>query len=1053
VTSGGQGETVEPGLRDHLITERDRAELASIESSRLEIGDLPRTDAPRRLGYYLKAVAERLLAGKLDDEATEVDSLAATVNGLITSLADGTPLPEDQLTLPPEVLQGIRAQPSGRLAAAPQLPPRPTIPLTTSDLLYNGRGQPTLGAELQLEIESADRIDLICAFVIWTGVRILLEPLRRLVERGGQLRVITTTYMGVTEPRAVNALTDLGADVRIAFDAPTTKLHAKAWLLERAAGLSTAFVGSSNLSRSALHDGLEWNVRLANADAGHVIESVRRTFLSHWESDLFEAYDPERDVERLRGSLKAHQKGGHGRIVFAGLDVHPLRHQQWMLDDLTRERERHDRHRNLIVAATGTGKTVVAALDYRRLREQAGRDLSLLFVAHRRRILDQSQATFQAVMRDGNFGEFWGGGERPVAGRHVFAMIQSLDSETVAAIPADAYDVVIVDEFHHAAAPSYRALLESLRPTELLGLTATPERLDGEDVTTWFDGRIAHELRLWDAIEQGFLAPFQYFGVADGTDLSTLEWRRGAYRTRDLEERFVHDDELANRRTAKLLDAIQSLVLDPGTMRALGFCVSVEHAKYMAARFTAAGVPSLAISGETPDDQRDAALRQLTSGDLRVVFSVDVLGEGVDAPAVDTLLMLRPTQSPTVFAQQLGRGLRLAPNKRCLTVIDLIGQQHRSFRFDRRYRALLDARHGSVSVQLEDGFPFLPSGCHIELDRVSRDIVLANLKQVAVLGQWRTLVDDLSGMGDANLARFLRDTDRIPEDLYRDRNRNWTRLRRDAGLATHGPGSAELEPVVLGAMHRLLHVDDPERVEYYSGLLGRPAPPSLSSLSARHRRLLSMLYFSLFGTQRRFDSLEDGLAELWRQEAARAELLELLAVLDERSETIGRPLGLGRDVPVATHARYALVEILAAFDIGSVARPPQVREGVKWVEDASTDLLFVTLNKSEQDYSPTTMYRDYAISPTLFHWESQSTTAEHSATAQRYIHHRRRGSNVVIFVRDRAKLPNGATSPYVCLGRANYVSHQGSRPLAVTWELEHAMPESLFSMARAVAAA
>ena len=464
--------------------------------------------------------------------------------------------------------------------------------------------------------------------------------------------------MGATEKRAVDELVALGAEVRVAFDARTTKLHAKAWLIERGSGLSTAFVGSSNLSHTALFDGLEWNVRLSEVDAGHIVERVRMSFESHWASEHFELYDPAINGEALEAALREHDRRSLGEtstISFANLDVRPYPHQQRMLDALTVERERHDRHRNLVVAATGTGKTVVAALDYRQLLARAGKDLSLLFVAHREEILDQSLATYRAVLRDGTFGEKHGGGH-VAAGRHVFAMIQSLGDARVEAIDPTAFDVVVVDEFHHAAASTYDRLLRRLQPKELLGLTATPERMDERDVTEWFDHRIAVELRLWEAIDQGFLVPFQYFGVADGTDLRDLTWRRGGYAVDDLSNLLTNDDF----RVAKLLQAIERIVLDPSSMKALGFCVSKDHAHYMARKFVDAGLQSIALTGDDAPDVRAQALRDLQAGRLRCVFSVEVLGEGVDVPDVDCLLLLRPTSSATVFTQQLGRGLRRA---------------------------------------------------------------------------------------------------------------------------------------------------------------------------------------------------------------------------------------------------------------------------------------------------------------------------------------------------------------------------------------------------------
>ena len=537
----------------------------------------------------------------------------------------------DLLELPPELLLGVTSG-TGSSLATDELPPRPAIALSASDILVNGSGQPTLGTELKAELQSASQVDLICAFVIWTGVRIVREELADLVRRGGRVRVITTTYMSATEPKALDALVDLGAEVRVAYDARITKLHAKAWLLEREGGLTTAFTGlptsrtppcwtvSSGMSGS--RNGRRVPDQSSPGNLRHPLGKrsiLIPTIPAGWR--------------RLRKALgqNAQRRSGETTVAFHGLDVHPYPHQQRMLDKLAVERGLHGRHKNLVVAATGTGKTVVAALDYRDLRSRAGKDLSLLFVAHRRRILDQSRAMFRAVLRDESFGELMGDDKRPEVGRHVFAMVQSLDVAAIDQLVPDEYDVVVIDEFHHAAAPTYRRLLDHLNPEELLGLTATPERMDGQDITEWFGGRIAVELRLWEAIDQGFLTPFQYFGIADGTDLRNLEWRRGGYATAELEKVLTGDD----MRVAKLLEGLNSIVAEPQEMRALGFCVSVAHAEYMAQKFTEAGLASLAISGTTPSDERDAALRRLSSGELRVLFSVDVLGEGVDVPAVD----------------------------------------------------------------------------------------------------------------------------------------------------------------------------------------------------------------------------------------------------------------------------------------------------------------------------------------------------------------------------------------------------------------------------------
>ena len=401
---------VSAGLREELITRALDELLAAIGGGRVERRELEAAEARPFLAKHLAALTAEWLATSSDPDQ------AALVNQLAEHLGPEF-LERYALRPPPGLLTGIR--PEARGLAAPALPDRPQIPLTANELLVNDRKQPSIGSQLKAELQSTTHVDLICAFVIWSGVVILLDELRDVIARGGAIRVITTTYMGATEAKAVKALCELGASVRIAFDAQRTKLHAKAWILHRPHGLTTAFVGSSNLSRSAMHAGLEWNVRLAEAEAASVINRMRGTFDTYWGDDSFEEFVPDRDLDRLEHALRRQRGGMRDTLgeTFTGLDVIPHPHQRRMLEDLMVQRDRHNRHQNLVVAATGTGKTVIAALDYAALVRQAGRPLRLLFVAHREQILGQSRATFRAVLKNPSFGEILAGGRRPEARR------------------------------------------------------------------------------------------------------------------------------------------------------------------------------------------------------------------------------------------------------------------------------------------------------------------------------------------------------------------------------------------------------------------------------------------------------------------------------------------------------------------------------------------------------------------------------------------------------------------------------------------------------------
>ncbi|WP_194718322.1 DUF3427 domain-containing protein [Arthrobacter ipis] len=939
---------------------------------------------------------------------------------------------------------------------------RPSTKLSDSALLTNSKDEPNLAAELRTEIESADTVDLLCAFIRWTGLRLLEPALEQLKDRGVKLRVITTTYMGATERRAIDHLVQrYGAEVKISYETHSTRLHAKAWLFRRNSGFHTAYVGSSNLSSAALLDGLEWNVRLSSVATPDLLKKFEVTFDSYWEQRAFHSYDPARDADRLDAALA---RNG-GKLTAApdaatGLEVEPFLHQVEMLEDLEAERDK-GHHRNLLVAATGTGKTVIAALDYKRLCEAAGRELNLLFVAHRQEILKQSLRTYRDVLQKGSFGELFVGEHKPKDWQHVFASVQSLAAMGIDKIKPEDFDVVVIDEFHHAQAPTYRSLIDHLQPEELLGLTATPERGDGVDVAKqFFDGRRASELRLWDALDADLLVPFHYFGVSDDVDLSRLEWKRGSYDVGQLDALYTGNEA----RAGKVIRELRDKVTGTAEMRAIGFCVSVQHAVYMAEVFNRAGIASVAVSGKTDDAERALALQRLRSREINCIFAVDLFNEGLDLPEVDTILLLRPTQSATIFLQQLGRGLRRAGDKSVLTVLDFIGQQRREFRFDLRYRALTGYGRKELEKAVEDEFPFLPSGSQIVLDRVAQGVVLENIKAQLRFNRAQ-LVRDIASYAETELEAYLEKSGSELKSIYRSTKDSWTGYLRQAGLIE---GYSPLETVLSGIIHdlsddaekkllarmvRLIHVDDPERADAYSMLVS-PDAPSYAQLGPREQTFARMLFYTLWDDGGGFQTYDAGLNHLRGYQFVCREIRQLVKLGVAASKHTAKSLGAGlQHIPLLTHATYRREEILAALQYGSLAlgKNVQHREGVAWRPATATDAFFVTLNKDDKNHSATTMYKDYAISPDLFHWESQNATSPSSPTGKRYLDRLKHESHILLFTRDTAEDETGLTVPYTCLGQVDYVQHSGEKPIAITWKVQRPMPGDVFASAAAVA--
>jgi hypothetical protein len=468
----------------------------------------------------------------------------------------------------------------------------------------------------------------------------------------------------------------------------------------------------------------------------------------------------------------------------------------------------------------------------------------------------------------------------------------------------------------------------------------------------------------------------------------------------------------------------------------------------MARKFLEAGLRAASLDAASSRDERAEQIRRLRAGELQILFVVDLFNEGLDIPEIDTVLFLRPTESSIVFLQQLGRGLRLCQGKSCLTVLDFIGQAHRNFRHDLRYRALLGGTRDQLRHQIESGFPFLPAGCSLQLDRVSTERVLSNLRE-SLPSRRPQLLAECRRLGACSLAALLDGLGMELGEFYKVAG-SWALLQRELGwgaTAASGKPTADEERMGRGIAGALLHLDDPERLGWLVVQLQRPLAPDPAALDPVAERQWRMLLAQLWGSGRQHLPLAEALVRLWAAPAIRAELVELFALLLKRTTHLVAPLAwpclAGGEptppVPLKLHSRYSRAEVFAALGLLNDARPFPGREGVFFDEASQCDVFFITLKKSERLFSPTTRYNDYAISPLEFHWESQSLTRETSATGQRYIHHRARGSRVLLFVREENKR-GGVTLPFLCLGFANYVSHEGERPMAIRWQLQRPIP-------------
>ena len=564
--------------------------------------------------------------------------------------------------------------------------------------------------QIRKSIAKAERIDIIVSFLMESGVKLILDDLKN---TDAKIRILTSRYLNITQPEALIVLkSEVGKNLDLRFYNQTNKsFHPKAYIFHNRED-SEIYVGSSNLSRGALTTSIEWNYHFTKNDNPNDFNAFQENF-----EDLFENHSIEITDEVLKSYSKSWKKPKEEyEIIPKGKTFEPNPAQTEALYELSKTRE-EGFDKALVVAATGTGKTYLAVFDSKNYNK-------ILFVAHREEIIRQAAKSFKNIHNDKSVGFFYNG-YKDTNKDMTFALVQTLGKKPYLNenyFKKDHFDYIIIDEFHHAVAGNYKRIIDYFTPKFMLGLTATPERLDSRDVFALCDYNTVYEIRLKEAINKGFLSPFRYYGIYDDTvNYDDISMRNGRYDEKDLEDKLM-----INKRAELVLKHYRKY----NSSRAVGFCSSRNHAEYMADYFTNHDVPSAAVySGEQGEytEERKRAIHKLTTGELKVLFTVDMFNEGVDIPEIDTVLFLRPTQSPTIFLQQLGRGLRKSENKTHLTVLDFIGNYKKANLVP---FLLSDSAYDKKTLLSESVLEFeYPEHCYIDFDFELIDIFRIQARQ------------------------------------------------------------------------------------------------------------------------------------------------------------------------------------------------------------------------------------------------------------------------------------------------------------------------------------
>ncbi len=1036
------------GLYEQVINKLLDKELSENVDKLSQTARIDEGEASKILSQYVAEIIEKGL-DYVHDKGGDVKKQIQLINRIVSTIiseTDETDFNELSVAERAEQLLALLNKKDTILAINEKAEIiRPETSIAQSSLFTGANNEPQMFNELNKEIVSSDRIDMLVSFIKWSGLRLIIDELKKFTQRGGELRVITTSYMGATDIKAVEELSKLpNTNIKVSYDTKRTRLHAKTYVFYRDTGFTTAYVGSSNLSNAAISCGLEWNVKVTKKDLPETIDKINATFESYWNSNEFEYYS-DKQKDRLTRALKAEKFSDINNARLYTFDISPYSYQQEILDKLEAERAIHGHYRNLIVAATGTGKTVISAFDYKHFKKKnPNRACKLLFVAHREEIIEQSIDTFRGVLKDANFGELFVGNHRPDNIDNLFISIQTFNSQDFTSKTSpDFYDYIIVDEFHHAAAPTYQKLLTYYKPKILLGLTATPERMDGKDILEYFDNRIAAEIRLPEAIDRKLLCPFQYFGVTDIVDLDELKWSRGGYDKTELSNIYTINEGTAMRRADYVIASILKYVTDIDQVKGLGFCVSIEHAKFMSDYFNDHNIPSMYLVGSSSDEDRKSAKKQLINGGIRFIFVVDIYNEGVDIPEVNTVLFLRPTESLTIFLQQLGRGLRLSEGKDCLTVLDFIGQANKRYNFEDKFAALLSNTTRSIQREIKDDFVSVPKGCYIQLEKKAQKYILDNIRMSlnsknGLLAKVKTFEAE-SGL-KPSLINYIHYYHIDIRTIYNKKLTFYSMCEQERVWQT-------VDHIFDDPFRILFHfccVDSIKWIDFVLSELQNRKFNELNSYNEEQRLMIRMLYSSIWDKTPKTEGFIDeiqALNFLFKDKYFIEELIELLCLCKEDVNIVGRNPELNYICPLEVYCTYTRDQALAALGFNE---DYTVSEGIKYFKDKNTDVLFTTLNKTDKFYSPTTAYNDYSINEKLFHWQSQSTTSDTSSTGRRYINQDSNNNDILLFVREQ-KSDKFGPQPFIFLGKVHYVKHDGSKPMNIVWQLDNNIPAKFLS--------
>ena len=950
---------------------------------------------------------------------------------------------------------------------------------------------------LKQELLNCKKFYFIVSFIKYSGIQLLISTLDELEKQGIQGEIITSVYLNITDSKALRKLLSYkNIKVKI-YNNSSESFHTKAYLFEKEK-YHSVIIGSSNISQSALYSAEEWNVKLTDSSFFNIYEKSLNQFEKLWHSN--EAIELTEDFvdeyEKYKKSINVQNTFDYRKTkIEQENEFVPNSMQKRVLQKL-KETRINGNKKGLVISATGTGKTYLAAMDIKQFfkiysntenklfEKPKISNIKFLFIAHREELLENAINVFSKIIKiDKNeFGRIYGG-LKEIDKSIIFASIQSLRNCYNEFKPSF-FDYIIVDEFHHSMSDSYLKTLSYFQSKFLLGLTATPKRMDGKDILSLCDYNVVDEIGIKEALEEDLIVPFHYFGVNDYMiNYDNIPYKNGKYN-----EKVLLENLLLNTRTDYIVEKINKFGFDGDKLSAVAFCQNIEHAFFMKEEFTNKGYKSAVITANTSSNDRVKILEKFKNKKIEILCVVDILNEGIDIPTINLLLFLRPTMSSTIFIQQIGRGLRKAKNKDFVTIIDFIGNHKKDYLLINYFSSEVDnkdtlfTKKEKIINEIKNQFSNIPKSCYVELDRICQNRIIEKIEKINFSS--KNILKEMYLDYKAEIGKFEDEFLRI-----RDFDTN-IELFQELCLKMHSFYNAQLQfedsKIFKNENEKNpLNTTETQFLEYLEKKITLVEPFTFLIIDylatgkeyINNSDLLNK-YKEFFDIKRNFEKyylLNRIFEELTEDEILEKNLygykfskkyknLFLNKKLNEKNNMKSQQkenklnfinrlkqlihLGLNEfkrndldefnENILISYKEYKRVELQILLD-------SKVPRGSWRAGYANTDkdiCLFATIDKTHI-FQENLKYDNSLFADDIIQWISQPKTSHNSSVGQMFIHHKEKGFKVHIFIRKYAFMNGNKTNPFIYLGNAKYYSSQGDKPMKILWKLDKKIPQKL----------